>query len=248
MVADVIREALALYRRLGLALAAVTALCFLPLAAAVLALGLAVPRSQQAEIGLAIVDAAGSVLLCTPLASLVAIRTAAACERDGAAGVARHIGGAFGDLPAYVLTQLLVLAVIAALPGALIAAGYAAGSPAVVFFGALLLLVSALVNGVRLAVATVAVAVGDARFGPALRRSAALSRGRWLVVLGTLLATGALALAVSFAVSAITAPVPAGIAADVASAVADVVANAVAVPFVALASYRLYRLLNARPA
>lgn len=248
MVGTVIREALELQRRLLGPLALATMLVFLPLAAAVLALGLAVPSSSAADQGLMIIDGVGSILLFTPLASLIAVRSAMALERDGAASVRRHVGDAFGLLVAFVLTQLLALLVIAALPLALIGAGLALGVPAIALVGSAMLIGSALVNGVRLAVATTAAATGDARLGPALRRSAALTRGRWLATAGTLLAVLAIALVVSLALSLVALPVPAGAARDVADGLVGLVGNAVLVPFVALVQYRLYRVLESRAA
>lgn len=248
MVGIVIRQALDLDRRLLGPLALATGLVFLPLAAALLALGLLVPPSARSDQGLMIIDAVGSVLLFTPLASLIAVRSAIALERDGAVAVRRHVGAAFSLLVPFVLTQLLALLVIAALPLALIGAGLALGVPLLTLLGSAMLLASGLVNGVRLAVATTATAVGDARLGPALRRSAALTRGRWLATLGALLAILAIGLGIALALSLVAAPFPDGAARDAATAVAGLLGNALTVPFVALAQYRLYRELSARSA
>ena len=246
MVGQVIREALDAYRRAFAPLTVATLLIFLPFTAALLALQLAAPDSTSTRQGLMIIDAVGSLLLFAPLAAITAIRTGRALERGGDAAVRRHLGEAFGLLVPYVATQLLVLLVIAGLPGALIAAGYAAGSPLLMTLGAGLLIGSALINGVRLTCATVAVAVDDARFGPALRRSAGLTRGSWLKVLGTLVAATLLALLIALGLSAIALPFPAGAAQDVGTSIAELLANAVTVPFIALVSYRLYRALEAR--
>ena len=246
MVGSVIREALDAYRRLFGPLTLATLLIFLPLTAALLVLQLAVTASTATSQDLAILDAVGSVLLFAPLAAITAIRSCQALERGGPVSVRAEVGAAFGLLAPYVLTQLLVLLVIAALPGVLIAAGFAADSPLLMTLGFGLLLGSALVNGVRLTVATVAVAVEDARYGPALRRSVALTRGSWLAVLGTLLVAVLFAFAVSLGVSTIALPFPSGAAADVATSVAGLLGNAVVAPFLALVSYRLYRALEAK--
>ena len=246
MVGEVIREAFDAYRRAFAPLTVATILIFLPFTVALLALQLAAPDSTSTRQGLMIIDAVGSVLLFAPLAAITAIRTGRALEQGGDASVRRHLGDAFGLLVPYVVTQLLVLLVIAGLPGALIAAGYAAESPLVMTLGAGLLIGSALVNGVRLTCATVAAAVGDARYGPALRRSAGLTRGSWLKVLGTLVVATLLALVATLGLSAITLPFPAGTARDVATSLAGLIGNGVTVPFIALVTYRLYRALEAR--
>ena len=248
MVGQVIREALEAYRRLLGPLAVATALIFLPLSAALLALEVATPASASAREGLAIIDAVGSLLLFAPLAAITAIRCGRALERGGPVSVRAELGAAFGLLVPYVLTQLLVLLVIAGLPGVLIAAGYAAGSQLLMTLGAGLLLGSALLNGVRLTVATVSVAVEEARYGPALRRSATLTRGSWLPVFGTLLVTVLIALGITLGMSAIALPFPTGAAQDVATSVAELVANALTTPLIALVSLRLLRALEARQA
>lgn len=248
MVGQVIREALEAYRRLLGPLAIATALIFLPFAAALLALELATPASTATRQSLAIIDAVGTLLLFAPLAAITAIRCGRALERGGAVSVRAELGAAFGLLVPYVATQLLVLVVIAGLPAVLIAAGYAAGSPIMMTLGAGLLFGSALLNGVRLTVATVAVAVEDARYGPALRRSAALTRGAWLAVFGTLLIAVLIALGITLGLSAIALPFPAGAAQDVATSVAQLIANALSAPLLALVSFRLFRALEARQA
>jgi hypothetical protein len=246
MVLQVIREALDAYRRLFAPLTAATILIFLPFAAALLALELVATDSVATRQGLVIIDVVGSVLLFAPLAAITAIRCGRGLETGGPVSVRRQVGDAFGLLVPYVLTQLLVLLVVVALPAVLIGAGFVAGSPLLMTLGFGLLFGSVLVNGVRLTVATVAVAVGDARYGPALRRSAGLTRGSWPRVLGTLVAASLMAFAVTLGLSAIALPFPAGAAQDVSAALAELIANGVSVPFVALASLRLYRALEAR--
>ena len=246
MVGQVIREALDAYRRLFGPLTLATILIFLPFAVALLALELAAPDSTATRQGLMIIDAVGSVLLFAPLAAITAIRCGRGLETGATVSVRRQIGEAFGMLVPYVLTQLLVLLVVAALPAVLIGAGYVAGSPLLMTLGFGLLFGSVLVNGVRLTVATVSVAVGDARYGPALRRSASLTRGSWFAVLGTLVAATLLAFAVTLGLSAIALPFPAGAAQDVGASLAELIANGFSVPFIALVSLRLYRALEAR--
>ncbi len=246
MVGQVIREALDLYRRLFGPLVAASFAIFLPLTIALLALQLAVPDTSSAQERLAIIDAVGSLLLFAPIASIAIIRSAISLEQTGTARVRREIGPAFGLLVPYVATQLLVLAVIIALPGILIAAGYAAGSPTIMTMGVGVALASTLINGVRLAVATVAVVTGDARFGPALRRSRALTHGAWLRTLGVLLVLSLLALAIALVFSSVGLAFPVGPAQDVATSLLGLIANALTVPLIALGTYRLYRVLEAQ--
>ncbi|MGI9188312.1 MAG: hypothetical protein ACR2J9_12490 [Gaiellales bacterium] len=246
MVGLVIREALGLYRRLFRPLVATSFLIFLPFTIALLALQLAVPDTTSTQQGLAIIDAVGSLLLFAPLASIVIIRCAITLEQTGAASPRRELGPAFGLLVSYVVTQLMVLLVIVALPGLLIAAGYAAGSPTIMTMGVGVLLGSALLNGVRLTVATVAVVTGDARNALALRRSAALTRGNWLRTLGVLVVVTLIALLVAISASSIGLAFPAGPAQDVGTSVFGLIGNALTVPIVALGSYRLYRVLEAQ--
>lgn len=246
MVRQVISEALALYRGLFGQLVVLTLVVFLPLTVALLVLELVVPTTSSTEQGLAIIDAVGSVLLFAPLASIAIIRCAIAFEQTGSARARSELAPAFALLVPYVGTQLLVLLMIVAVPGALIAVGYAADSPAIVTMGAGVLLGSALFNGVRLAVATMAVVTHDARFGQALRRSAGLTRGSWLRTLGVLLSLTAVALVIAGGFSVIGLAFPVGAPQNVASALLGLVANALTVPLISLGTYRLYRALEAQ--
>ena len=246
MIGQVIRESLGLYRRLFKPLVAASFLIFLPFTIALVALELVVPDTARTQQGLAIIDAVGSLLLFAPLASIVVIRSAIALEQTDTAQVRQEVGPAFGLLVTYVITQLMVLLVIVALPGLLIAAGYATNSPTLMTMGIGVLLGSALLNGVRLTVSTVAVVTGDARFAPALRRSATLTRGNWLRTLGVIVTISLIALAVAVAVSSIGLAFPAGTAEVVGSAAFGLIGNALTVPIVALGSYRLYRALEAQ--
>lgn len=246
MVALVIRETFGLYRRLFVPLVAASLLIFLPFTIALLALQFAVPDTTSTQQGLAIIDAVGSLLLFAPLASIVVIRSAIALEQGGSAQVRRQVEPAFGLLVRYVSTQVLVLLVIVALPGVLIAAGYAAGSPTIMTMGIGVLLGSALLNGVRLAVATVAVVTGDAFNVLALRRSAALTRGSWLRTLAVLLTLTAIAAVLAIVVSSLGLALPEGAARNVGTSAFGLVGNALTIPLVALGTYRLYRALEAQ--
>ena len=246
MVRQVIREAFGLYRRLFKPLVVVSFLIFLPFTIAMLALQLAVPDTSSTQQSLAIIDAVGSLLLFAPLASIVIIRCAISTEQTGDASARRELGSAFGLLVPYVITQLLVLVVIVALPGLLIVAGYATGSPTIITMGVGVMLGSALLNGVRLTVATVAVVTGDARYALALRRSAGLTRGNWLRTLGVLVALTLIALVIAITVSSIGLAFPTGPAQDVGTSIFGLIGNALTVPIVALGSYRLYRVLEAQ--
>jgi hypothetical protein len=246
MVATAIREAFALYRRRAGAFIATTLLIFLPLSVALLALQLAVPDTTDNVQSIAILEAVGSILLCAPIATIMLVRSAISLEQSDAASPIREVGPAFGMLVEYVLTQVMVLVVIAALPGALIALGYASNSPTLMTIGAGVLLGSALFNGVRLTVATVAVATGDARYGAALRRSAGLTRGNWLRTFGVIFIVAVIALMIAVVLSSISMTLPEGVPRTVAGSLLGLLANALTVPLVALASYRLYRLLEAQ--
>ncbi|MEI6626846.1 MAG: hypothetical protein WCO40_10930, partial [Thermoleophilia bacterium] len=186
MVRSVTREALDLYRGLLRPLVLVTGLIFLPLAIAMLALELAVPDSQSTQQSIAIIEIIGSLLLFAPLASIIAIRSAMASEAQESLTMRQAVGDAFGLLPTYVITQLLVLLVIIALPGLLIVGGWISGSQLMLTLGLGTLLGSAILNGVRLGVATVSVVTGDAQMAPALRHSAQVTRGRYWAVLGVI--------------------------------------------------------------
>ena len=246
MVRTVIREALVLYRQLFWPLVATSFAIFLPFAIALLVLQLLVPDTSSNQQSIAILDAVGSLLLFAPLAVIVIIRSAIAFEETGSASPRRELGAGFGMLVEYVLTQVMVLIVIAAIPGALIALGYASNSPTLMTIGAGVLVGSALFNGVRLTVATVAVAVGDCRYGPALRQSAALTRGNWLRTFGVILILALIGFAAAAVLSSISLAVPDGAARNITGSMIGVVANALTVPLVALGSYRLYRALLAQ--
>ena len=128
MVRIVIREALDLYRGLFRPLVLVTGLIFLPLAAAMLALELAVADSQSMQQRIAIIEVVASLLLFVPLASIIAIRSAMASEKGEPLTLRQAADDAFELLPTYVITQLMVLLVIVALPGILIVGGWISGS------------------------------------------------------------------------------------------------------------------------
>lgn len=243
MVRTVLSEGVELYRRLAVRAGAATLLIFLPFAAVLAVLELLAPDGADAEQGVAILDAVGSLLLFAPLASILTIRVALRVERGEDARPAAEVMDAFGILPAYVVTQLLVLLVVVGLPGAIIAAGFAADAPLLVSVGAGVLIASAIVNGVRLAVATVAVAVGDARYAVALRRSAQITRGRYWPVLGVLAITALIALAIALALTSVSLAAPDGAGRVVVEAAVGVVANAITVPLVTVLAYRLYRTL-----
>jgi hypothetical protein len=246
MIGAVLRETLALYAALASRLVPVAALVFAPFAAALLVLELVAPARPERELDLAVIDAVGAVLLFAPLVSIAAIRCAVAHEQGARPEVLREAGRAFDLLVPYVATQLLVLAVILALPGVLIGVGLLVGIPLLVAVGFGALLASAIVNGVRLAVATPAVVVDGGRYGAALRRSVALVRGSFLAVLGVLAVVSVLALGVGLALSALPALLPEGATRAAAGAALGVVVNAATVPLGALAAYRLYRTLAER--
>jgi hypothetical protein len=244
MVRSVISETLALYRGLFRPLTLATALIFLPFAIAMLALELAVADSPNTQQSIAIIEVVGSLLLFAPLASIVIIRSAMASEADESLTLRQALDDAFGLLPTYVITQLLVLLVIVALPGLLIVGGWISGSQLMLTIGLGTLLGSAILNGVRLAVATVAVVTGDSQMAPALRHSAQLTRGRYWSVLGVIVVFSLFAFAIALVLSSIGFAAPAGTASSIAGAIISVVTNGLTVPLIALGTYRLYRRLQ----
>jgi len=245
MIGTVLRDTLGLYARLASRLVPATALVFAPFAVAMLALELTAPAGPDRELDLAIIDAVGAVLLFAPLASIAAIRCAIAVEGDATPSPLREVARAFPLLVPYVGTQVMVLIVIAALPALLVILGFALAQPLLTTVGLGVLLASAIVNGVRLAVATPAVVVDGVRFGPALRRSSELVRGRFLVTLGVLAVIAVAALSIGLLLSSLPLAAPDGAPRAVVGAVLGVVVNAITIPIGALAAYRLYRALVA---
>jgi hypothetical protein len=244
MVRSVIREALDLYRGLFRPLALVTGLIFLPLAAAMLALELAVADSQSMQQRIAIIEVVASLLLFAPLASIIAIRSAMASEKGEPVTLRQAADDAFELLPTYVITQLMVLLVIVALPGILIVGGWISGSQLMLTIGIGTLLGSAILNGVRLGVATVSVVTGDERMAPALRHSAQLTRGRYWAVLGVLVVFSLIAFAIAVVFSSLGLAAPEGMTQSIIGAITSVITNALTVPLIALGTYRLYRSLQ----
>jgi len=243
MIRIVIREALALYAQLAVRISIAAAVIFLPFAIGLLFLDLTVPESTRANQGLAIVDAVGSLLLFAPLVSILTIRLAFRRERDEPIKPLDELMDTFGLLPSYVITQLLAILVIIALPGILIAIGFATGSPLIVSAGVGTLLASVIINGIRLTLATIPVVTGDARFATALRRSSQLTKGRYWITLGTVAAATVVALAIALLLSVITLAAPIGIARSSAEAVVGLITNAITIPLITLVLYRLYRRL-----
>lgn len=243
MIGTVIREAFALYRPLSRMLITVTALIFLPFAAALLVLELLVPNTTSTQQSLLIINGVGTVLLFGPLASIVAVRSAMTIEGDQPALATNALKEAFALLPAYVITQVLTLVVIALLPAVLIAAGYIGNSPLMLTIGLGALFASVFINGVRLALTTVLVVVDDARYAPALRRSAQLTRGRFWGTLGTIIVLSLITLAVAMIISAGGLIAPDGASQAIANAITGVIGSALTAPFIALGIYRLYRNL-----
>ena len=246
MVRSVLGGTFALYRRLAVPAGLAAALCFAPLALALLALELAAGQSAETQRGIAIIDAVGSVLLFAPLAAIIAIRCAIAIDEGRPVEPRREAGTAFQLLPRYVLTQLLALLVIAGLPLLLIGAGLATGSQALTAIGAGTLLASGVINGVRLGLATVLVVTGEGAYAQALRVSARLVRGRFWGSLGAIVAITLIALALALLLSTIAIAAPAGAGRAVIEAVVGVVVNAVTVPFAAVGLYRLVGALRER--
>lgn len=248
MVGSVIRGTFELYRRLAVPAGIAAALVFAPFALALLALELVLGTSERTQQGLAILDAVGSVLLFAPLAAMIALRCAIGLDEGRPAEPRREAGPALQLLATYVLTQLLALLVIAGLPLVLIGAGIAAESPTMTALGAGTLLASALINGVRLGLATILVVTGEAVYAKALRGSAALTRGSYWGTLGSLVAITLIALALAALLSTVALAAPVGAGRAVIETVVGVVVNAITVPFAAVGLYRLYGALRERKA
>ncbi|MSO46813.1 MAG: hypothetical protein EXQ67_01830 [Thermoleophilia bacterium] len=244
MIRLVTKEAFALYLRLGRRLALVTALIYLPFTIALLALTLVTPDTKSTQQSIAIIEVVGSLLLFAPLASIVVIRSAMAVENDEPLPLRQAVGDAFELLPTYVITQLLVLLVIVALPGMLIVGGWLSGSQLLLTIGIGTLIGSAILNGVRLGVTTVAVVTGDARMAPALRHSAQLTRGRYWSVLGVLVVFTLFALSIALVIQSLGLAAPAGTIDAVVTAILSVITSALTVPLIALGTYRLYRRIQ----
>lgn len=244
MVRTVIREALDLYRGRFRPLVLVTGLIFLPLAAAMLALELAVANSQSMQQRIAIIEVVASLLLFAPLASIIAIRSAIASEKGETLTLRQAVDDAFELLPTYVITQLMVLLVIIALPGILIVGGWISGSQLMLTIGIGTLLGSVILNGVRLGVATVSVVTGDARMAPALRHSAQLTRGRYWPALGVIVVFSVFAFVITIVLSSLGLAAPEGTIQSIIGAIVSVITNALSVPLIALGTYRLYRGLQ----
>jgi hypothetical protein len=240
MVRTVLRETLDVYRALALPLILWTAAIYLPFALVLLALQLSVPATDANLQSLAIVDIAGAVLLFQPLATILAIRTARRREHEEPIAMRSDLGAAFGLLVPFVFTQLLVLAIIALVPGAFIVAGLLLEAPLIALIGLGMLLASAVVNGVRMWLATAIVVVEKARYATAIRRSVNLSHGAFWSVLGVIVALALIVLLVSLIGNAITLVGGSGAVGAVTSRLGSLLVTAVSVPLVAIGAYRLY--------
>ena len=240
MVRTVLRETLDAYRGLARALIPWTALIYLPFAIVLLALQLAVPDTEANRQSVAIVDVAGAVLLFQPLATILAIRAVQRRERDEPVAMRRDLGDAFGLLAPFVFTQLLVLAIIALIPGLFMVAGFLLEAPLLVLIGLGMLLASAIINGVRMWLATAVVVVEDVRYAGAIRRSVALSQGAFWGILGVIIALALIALLISLIGNAIALVGGTGILGIVTTRLGSFLVTALSVPLVALGIYRLY--------
>jgi hypothetical protein len=248
VVGKVISGAFDAYAALFPVLIAVTAAVVVPYEAVLLALQLSAPDTDDARTGLLVVDGVASVLLVLPLVTVVAMRCGQARERGEAPRPWRALVEGLELLTVIAGTQLLVLLAIAFLPGLLILGGAAAGLPGLVLAGSVTLLASAIINGVRLALAVPVVLLENGpRFGSALRRSAELVRGAWRSTLLTLLALGGCALLIQLVATAAAAVAIASVAGeggrteDVAARLAAALSGILTLPFVALGSLALYR-------
>lgn len=240
MVRSVLRETLDAYRGLARSLIPWTALIYLPFAIVLLALQLAVPDTEANRQSIAIVDIAGAVLLFQPLATILAIRTVRRREREEPIEMRRDLGDAFGLLVPFVFTQLLVLAIIALIPGLVMVAGFLLEAPLVVLIGLGMLLASAVINGVRMWLSTAIVVVEKARYTRAIRRSVGLSQGSFWGILGVIVALALIVLLISLVGNAIALVGGTGTVGVLTSRIGSFLVTAISVPLVAIGIYRLY--------
>lgn len=150
------------------------------------------------------------------------------------------LGEAFGLLVPFVFTQLLVLAIIALIPALFMIAGFLLEAPLLILIGLGMLLASAVINGVRMWLATAVVVVEGRRFTAAIRRSVALSQGSFWGVLGVIVALALMVLLISLVGNAIALAGGSGTTGAIAGRVASLLVTAVSVPLVAIGIYRLY--------
>jgi hypothetical protein len=249
VVRTVISRAFEAYRALFRTLVGTAAVVVVPYEAALLALQLSAPDTDSASAGLQIIDALASVLVVIPLVTVAAMRAGQLRERGEPPKPRAALVEGFELLPAIAGTQLLVVLAIALLPGLVILAGAALGFEGLIAAGLLALLVSAIANGVRLALAVPVVLLEGPRYGAALRRSADLVRGRWRWTFLTLLALFGCALVVNVVVTGVAVGItgPDGRAADVAARISAAISTVLVAPFLALGSLALYRELAATP-
>jgi hypothetical protein len=247
VVRTVISRAFEAYRALFWILIGATALVVVPYEAALLALQLAAPDTEDASVGLQIIDSVASVLIV--LVTVVAVRAGQSRERGEAPRPRAALVEGLELLPAIAGTQLMVVLAIGLLPGLVILAGVALGFPGLIAAGLLALLVSAIANGVRLALAVPVVLLEGPRYGSALRRSADLVRGRWRWTFLTLLALFGCALVVNVVVTGVAVGIAGegGRADDVAARISAMIGTVLVAPFLALGSLALYRALAATP-
>jgi hypothetical protein len=240
VVRDVLSATLGDYRRLFRSLVPLTALIYVPFVLALLALQILVPETGSTRQNIAIIDVAGSVLLFQPLATIISIRAAQRLDQDESAVVRREIGPAFAILAPFVLTQLLVLAIIVLIPGLFIVGGLAFQAPLIALIGVGMLLASLVINGVRMWLTTAVVVVEDARYTSAIRRSVAITQGGFWVILLVIIALALLTLVITIAAALPSALLEPGPALAVGERIGGLVAAALSVPLIALGAYRLY--------
>jgi hypothetical protein len=222
----------------------VAAALVVPFQGALMALQLAAPDTTDAQNGALVIGGLGTVLLILPLVTVVALRVAEARERGTRLDPRTPLQEGVELLPAIFGTQLVVVLAIAALPGLVILLGASTGSDALVGGGFAALLVSAVVNGVRMCLALPVLLLEGPRYATAIRRSAALVRGGWLPTFLSVLAVVGVVLlleAIAVATAAVTIQSKSEAAEVVAERVAAAITTILAAPFAALATLLIYR-------
>ena len=244
MVGRGITGAFDVYGALFPLLIGVSAALVAPFQAVVLALQLAATDEEQAREGALLIHGLGTVLLILPLITVVAIRAAEARDRGSRVDARGPLQEGLELLPAIFGTQLVVVLAIAALPVLVMLLGASLGSPALFGGGLAALLVSCVINGVRMGLALPVLLLEGPRYGAAIRRSSELVRGAWLQTLRAVLAIAGVALLlelIAAAAAAFTISNESRTGEVVAERLAAALATILWAPFVALGVLHIYR-------
>jgi hypothetical protein len=225
----------------------VAATVVVPYEAVLLALQLTADDTDEARIGLYVIDVIASLLVVLPLLVVVVTRAAQDRERGQRPRPWRALAEAAELLVPLAGTWLMLILAVAFLPGVVILAGLATGAPGIVLAGLIALAGSAVLNLVRLCLALPVFLIEDLRYGTALRRSAELVRGHWQHVFLTLLALGGCGLLLNLVATATAVATTGddGRALAVAERTAAGASTILITPLIALGLLELYRVRTA---